>query len=1205
MKIKVGIFMGGPSRQREQSFASGRTYFLHLDRTLFEPVPLFVDSRRQFLLLDWKLLFQPSLQAFFPPQDLLPPTHLGFPIYEESLGDLPDEEYDRVVEKTGRRVAPEALGQLVNLAVIALQGAYGADGQLQTELDALRIPYTGSNPMICRYNADPLLQREIMKEKGIPFPAFWTLAEEEWRGRNPGQVFESAAKYLGLPFQVFPASDPGKASLIDEETGLEGFQEAVESAFFTERIPIARWQSMGSFDRADHIRYLTDLRAGLGFPVEASIAKETALIRHPEELLHFLNRLANDPAYEKETCTLKSCLPAERAMLESRLMGEPFHLALVRNEDQTAAAFLPLRPSEGLQENGLPLPDFDRETSEKIRSAGVAYFTACGLQSFGLASGIVDIHGNIFFHQLETLPAFSPDSPFFQSGPRIGLSPTDWITLLIRTSLRERLGERPAEMSYRGLQSFLNELWAQKTAVPNIGVIYSPDPSRGNQAPETARQIVQYLAAQGDYAPIPIALGSDPGAISLDIPTPYSFWSLQTASLEPDEPLKKLQIPASKSRTWPSGPFLLANLPDLTEGVVIATGFGPAGGALQRELESMHLPFSGPASGQATVATNRPQSLRLFQRQAALNTPEYLLLTKPEFEAHASAFFQRVESCFTYPFLARPIEKNALFDTLIIRQRQELEAFTRLSFRPEHAEGVAFRKILRLKPVQTIPRSDQVMFQEIVHPKNADHFLPLHIGAISWLDTEGNLQVDVLAPLARRVPWYAQGSGYLAVSEGAPPTIPARLSESAASQLVLSNTLKSQAEKAIRLAGLFGATELDFLVRIYEDDRMEVLLEDIHPFPGWAPEDPLITQLLHKDQYPGETLSRLVGDAVERNRWMALQKEAQTEHLISYTSPFLSSPAPEEPFETYREQTPATAMEPSTHPPSKPGRILPELPSTGIVGMLKDMVWDFWFFISSAIFLKNLVALILLGGVSFLLLNASLNWYTHHGQSVEVQDYRGMSFREAKRKARARSFDVVVNDSVYIVGKAQNTILDQIPKPASRIKKNRNIYLTISSGTPPEVPLPNLVGGNDDYEQYSKKLSRLGINARIKTREFNADLEDNTILYLIYDGQRISAADLKRGVNVPKGSTIDFVVSIRNTGTVDIPNLVCLTYEEAAFLLRSSQLVVGSVFAPGEASSGLFVYKQEPEFVAGLKLNVGEQVNLYLTETRPEGCNEQ
>ncbi len=1202
MKIKVGIFMGGPSRQREQSFASGKTYFFHLDRTLFEPVPLFVDSRRQFLLLDWKVLFQPSLQAFFPPQDLLPPTHLGFPIYEESLGDLPDEEYDRVVEKTGRRVAPEELPQLVNLAVIALQGNYGADGQLQAELDALRIPYTGSSPMISRYNADPLLQREVMKEKGIPFPAFWTLSDEEWQGRSPAQVFDLAAKHLGLPFQVFPASDYGKAALVDGETGLEGFQEAVESAFFTERIPVSRWQSMGAFDRNDHIRYLTDLRAGLGFPVQASISKETALIRHPEELLHFLNRLANDPAYEKETCVLKSRLPGERIMLETRLMGEPFHLVMVRNEDQTVLAFPPVKA----QEAGFPAQDFDPDTAEKIRSAGVAYFTACGMQSFGLASGIVDIQGNIFFQRLETLPAFTPESPFFQSGPRAGLSPTDWITLLIRASLQERLAERPSEMSYRGLQGFLNELWDQQTQVPRIGVCYAPGPSQGSPGPETARQIVQYLTAQGDYAPLPVALNATSGSISMYIPAPYTFWSAQTAaSLEGFEPLRKLLNRASKSQPWPTGSLATADLPSLMEGVVIATGFGPAGGELQRELESMRIPFTGPASGPATVATNRLQSLRFFQRQAALKTTEFLSLTKQEFESNASAFFQRVESCFTYPLLARSVEKNPYFDTLIIRHRQEMEAFTRLSFRPEQAEGVEFRKILRLKPGQVIPRSDQVLFQEIAHPKNAVRLLPLCVGAISSLDAEGNLLVDVLAPLERRDPWYAQAPGNQIHSGRVSPDLPARLSDSESSHLVFSSTIKSLAEKAIRLAGLFGATELDFLVRVYDDDRIEVLLEDIHPFPGWTPGDPLILQLLLKNRYPGEALSILIDEAAQRKHWLSLQKEAQTEHLISYTSPFVSSPAPEEPFESNREQIPATAMEPSTPPPSKPGRRLPELPSTGIIGALKDMIWDFLFFISSAIFLKNLAAVILLGIVSFLFTNASLNWYTHHGQSVEVQDYRGLSFREARRKARARSFDVVVNDSVYIVGKAPNTVLDQTPKPASRIKKNRNIYLTVSSGTPPEVPLPTLVGGNDDFDQYSKKLSRLGINARIKTREFNADLEDNTILYLIFDGKRISAADLKRGVEVPKGSTIDFVVSIRNTGTVDIPNLVCLTYEEAAFLLRSSQLVVGSVFAPGEASPGLFVYKQEPEFTAGLKLNVGEQVNLYLIETRPEGCNEQ
>ena len=72
MKIKVGIFFGGGSRHRESSFASGRACFAHLDRYLFEPVPFLVDARGQLLQLDWKLLFQPSLHAFYPPANISP-----------------------------------------------------------------------------------------------------------------------------------------------------------------------------------------------------------------------------------------------------------------------------------------------------------------------------------------------------------------------------------------------------------------------------------------------------------------------------------------------------------------------------------------------------------------------------------------------------------------------------------------------------------------------------------------------------------------------------------------------------------------------------------------------------------------------------------------------------------------------------------------------------------------------------------------------------------------------------------------------------------------------------------------------------------------------------------------------------------------------------------------------------------------------------
>ena len=43
-KIRVGIFFGGQSREREVSFAGGRTVYDNLDKSIFEAVPLFVDS---------------------------------------------------------------------------------------------------------------------------------------------------------------------------------------------------------------------------------------------------------------------------------------------------------------------------------------------------------------------------------------------------------------------------------------------------------------------------------------------------------------------------------------------------------------------------------------------------------------------------------------------------------------------------------------------------------------------------------------------------------------------------------------------------------------------------------------------------------------------------------------------------------------------------------------------------------------------------------------------------------------------------------------------------------------------------------------------------------------------------------------------------------------------------------------------------------
>ena len=55
--MKVGIFFGGPAREREISYAGGKTAMGNIDKSLFEPIPVFVDCCGNFILLNKVMKF--------------------------------------------------------------------------------------------------------------------------------------------------------------------------------------------------------------------------------------------------------------------------------------------------------------------------------------------------------------------------------------------------------------------------------------------------------------------------------------------------------------------------------------------------------------------------------------------------------------------------------------------------------------------------------------------------------------------------------------------------------------------------------------------------------------------------------------------------------------------------------------------------------------------------------------------------------------------------------------------------------------------------------------------------------------------------------------------------------------------------------------------------------------------------------------------
>ena len=235
-----------------------------------------------------------------------------------------------------------------------------------------------------------------------------------------------------------------------------------------------------------------------------------------------------------------------------------------------------------------------------------------------------------------------------------------------------------------------------------------------------------------------------------------------------------------------------------------------------------------------------------------------------------------------------------------------------------------------------------------------------------------------------------------------------------------------------------------------------------------------------------------------------------------------------------------------------------------------------------------------------------LKCYTHHGESLQVPNYVGMSFREAAKKARARDFAVAISDSLYVPGKPPGEITAQNPAPDSRVKEGRTLYFTVTKNNPDIIKLPNLAGG-DDYDLYSRKLSRLGLKPRIVARVPDPRLEPNTIVAVVYRNDTITSKIRRGDFSVEMGATIDFVVSEKITLNVAIPDCECQTFGAAKFILQTSSLSIGAVIKDGTVTDEqtAYVWRQSPRYDANSTMRVGEQMDLYLTQERPQKCAAQ
>jgi len=229
-------------------------------------------------------------------------------------------------------------------------------------------------------------------------------------------------------------------------------------------------------------------------------------------------------------------------------------------------------------------------------------------------------------------------------------------------------------------------------------------------------------------------------------------------------------------------------------------------------------------------------------------------------------------------------------------------------------------------------------------------------------------------------------------------------------------------------------------------------------------------------------------------------------------------------------------------------------------------------------------------------IQAGLKSYTRHGESITVPDLRGATFEQVKTILGSRNLSWEVMDSVYDMHKPPLSIIDQNPKPNSKVKEGRTIYITINATKAPTTEIPDLVGRSSlkfakmQLESYGLKVGEL---------IYKPDPHLNAVLGMQVNGKSVNAKQ-----RVPRGTVIDLVLGDANgSSRIPVPYLLGRRYDEVEFKLKGYSLNVGALVIDEGVrdTAGAIVYKQFPAYGSGNTIRMGEPIDLFLAKELPTG----
>jgi len=511
--MKIGIFFGGPAREREISFAGGKTAMENIDKLLFEPVPIFVDGCGNFILLNPELIYAPSIRDFYPPQ-----SYQGdYRIYAESLGQISDDELLTMISTVGKKISPDKFSEYFKFAFIAMHGPGCEDGSIQGLLEWYGIPYSGPSLMGSSIGIDKIAQNDLIKLAVGLDKKTTTLTRAYFEANDLDKIFEEIKGKVDLPF-VVKAPHQGSSIGISfvKKDSVEDFEKAIKQCLFIREVSENEWNSV---DKHEFVQRMANLDEGIGFPVSMN----GEVIYHPSELLEKLNINLNE---KNKVIQLISMNSEDSVLIEGFVRGQEFSCGVIQTPDCESVALAPTeiiasaevfdfkaKYQSNTTRKKIPV-DTSLENNQKIQHDVKATFDALKFGVCTRIDGFLTPDGRVILHDPNTIPGMSPTSLIFKQMAEIGMNVTDAITYFIRQSIRERIRASKNTFKFQKLLDILDLAIAKRIKdMPNrkkVAVVFGGYSFENQESSFVkAREAFGKLAASAEYLPTPIFVTLD------------------------------------------------------------------------------------------------------------------------------------------------------------------------------------------------------------------------------------------------------------------------------------------------------------------------------------------------------------------------------------------------------------------------------------------------------------------------------------------------------------------------------------------------------------------------------------------------------------------------------------------------------------------------------------------------------------------------